>query len=570
MKYRRLIPVSLLIALAAVLVLVFRVGFPWHRALSLAMFVLSWVPLVISYRINRQYFRRQRAKVRRKTRPLVPHAIVALLLLAIAYVAWVLVPVSVDTELVGMSDTEIRALLTTDLESCFSLNRSVATLLDEADERGLLTLRVDRISPAERRGIQQRWRDGVMAFYEYELIKGTYRGFHHIDYVTRPELHADAFFTAYAAFLGQYSTCLRFTEMVGSNVFMETLLNEPSDGVPPHTYALMKRRLTQPDVLLRFNAGNAYYGLVKKSISVEAALMDEVEAQRRAIYQHLGRHPELFVDNPLDFLESVSFKAWYPLQKTVALQMSRIRTTERDYFITPEVLAGHREGLQPGDIMVQRRNWHMTNIGIPGFWPHAALYVGTPEEIDAHFSGLSFPDAATPSEVMRARSPEAYRALDSRDDAGHPHRVIEAIRPGVVFQSLEKSAHCDYLGVIRPRLEPGQRFEALLEAFRHHGKGYDFNFDFSTDGAMVCSELIYKAYQPYDELGLEPRLVSGRLLLPPNLLVELYDQGQNDERPAFDFVLFLDANEAEQTVSAADHATFRSSWARPKWDILQE
>ncbi len=36
--------------------------------------------------------------------------------------------------------------------------------------------------------------------------------------------------------------------------------------------------------------------------------------------------------------------------------------------------------MEPGDIIVARQNWYLSNIGLPGFWPHAELYVGTPEE----------------------------------------------------------------------------------------------------------------------------------------------------------------------------------------------
>ncbi|GEM_PF-3150793 len=41
--------------------------------------------------------------------------------------------------------------------------------------------------------------------------------------------------------------------------------------------------------------------------------------------------------------------------------------------------------LRSGDIIVERRNWYLSNLGRPGFSPHAALFLGTPAELVAHF-----------------------------------------------------------------------------------------------------------------------------------------------------------------------------------------
>ena len=64
--------------------------------------------------------------------------------------------------------------------------------------------------------------------------------------------------------------------------------------------------------------------------------------------------------------------------------------------------------------------------------------------------------------------------------------MIEAIGEGVSFTSLEHSAACDSLAVLRPRLPRAERAQALCRAFHYAGRPYDYNFDFATDSELVC------------------------------------------------------------------------------------
>ena len=564
LRNKRLLWITLLLVIAAVVVLGMKLAFPWHRAVAFGLLALGWIPLIISYRINRAILREKKQKIKQKTRPFLPHTIVALILLLAFYVTWALFPVE-TSPLAGMSPEKVRFEIEADTGSYLMLRKTGDDLVETFRKNGLLQRKVENLSPEERETIRSLWRDGTMAFLEFDLLKSKYRGFYQIDYVAEPELHTDAFMLAYMAYIAQYSACLKIAEMVGDNQFMITLLNEEGEGIPPESFFFMKQRLTHPNTVVRLNAAAAYYELVKKDITLDADMVADFKHRRKAFLKSLGSNAEIFVENPLTILERAAFETMLPVQKNVAVQMSYIRTAKRDYLITPEIVAEHQPKLQPGDILIQRRNWHMTNIGIPGFWPHVALYVGTPEEIDNYFGELGF----QPLETIRALYPEALQALEKTADDGYPIRVIEAIRPGVVFQSLETSARCDYLGVIRPNLTKAEKFKALMGAFSHHTKPYDLNFDFTTDNELVCSELVYKAYRQAGPLPLEPEVISGRLLLPPNRLAEQVVDRMGEGK-AFSFVLFLDAVEKDDTVVERGSASFKESWKRPKWDVMQE
>ena len=564
LKNKRLLLVTLVMVLAAIVVLGMKIAYPSHRLVAFILLGLGWIPLIVSYRINRRLLHAQKIIIRKKTRPYVPHMVVALVLLGAFYVTWALFPVE-KSPLIEMSPIALSAELQADQDSYLMLCRTADDIVRAFSDNRLLERKVNDLSRSERETIRLLWRDGVMAFLEFDMIKGKYRGFYQIDYVARPRQHSDAFLLAYMAYVAQYEACLQIIGMVDENDFMETLLNEEGEGIPADSYFAMKQRITHPNVMLRMNAAAAYYELVRKDVSIDQAVVNDFEQRRSRFYQLLGSHADILIENPLDVLERAAFETLLPVQKKVAVQMSYIRTAKRDYLITPDILAKHQSALEPGDILIQRRNWHMTNIGIPGFWPHVALYVGTPAELESCFSELGF----QPLETMKTLCPEAYRDLQQSDVDDFPHRVIEAIRPGVVFQSLETSAKCDYLAVIRPNLTKAEKFTALMAAFSHYGKPYDLNFDFATDNELVCSELVYKAYKAAGTLPWEPEVINGRLLLPPNRLAELVVDNMGEGKP-FSFVLFLDAVEKADMIVERDAEAFRQSWNRPKWDVLQQ
>jgi len=43
--------------------------------------------------------------------------------------------------------------------------------------------------------------------------------------------------------------------------------------------------------------------------------------------------------------------------------------------------------LKPGDLLLTRHEWCLSNIRLPGFWSHSALYVDTPQERKQYSEG---------------------------------------------------------------------------------------------------------------------------------------------------------------------------------------
>jgi len=182
--------------------------------------------------------------------------------------------------------------------------------------------------------------------------------------------------------------------------------------------------------------------------------------------------------------------------------------------------------LKPGDILLQRREWYMGNAFLPGFWSHAALYVGRIEDLRR----LGIADDPT----VQAHLP-AYLAPTSD---GSDRTVIEALSEGVVFNSLAESLHADHVAVLRPNLSEHQIARAIVNAFEYHGRPYDFEFDFATADKLVCTEVVYRAYQGM--LEFNPVRIMGRNTLPAAEIARKFARERHDPQHELDLLLYYE------------------------------
>lgn len=222
--------------------------------------------------------------------------------------------------------------------------------------------------------------------------------------------------------------------------------------------------------------------------------------------------------------------------------------------ISPAQFFELRSRLRPGDILIERRNWYLSNAFLPGYWPHAALYVGTADDLRA--LGLD-------ADPRVAKKLAAFAAPDA---LGHPHAVIEAMSEGVVFTSAEHSiGEADGVAVLRPRVDDAARREIIARAFDHAGKPYDFDFDFFSADKLVCTELVHRSVAGYVDLPLVEIL--GRRTLPALEVVRhaLTPAG----REKLEFIALLDGDERAGLARWADEKTLADTLSRPALTWLQ-
>ena len=147
------------------------------------------------------------------------------------------------------------------------------------------------------------------------------------------------------------------------------------------------------------------------------------------------------------------------------------------------------EFLQPGDVIVTRHAKALTNLFFPGFWPHAALYVGTPEQRLA-------------ANIKVGPEKEHLWVNDIC--------VLEAKKDGVLLRPLRETLTVDTFVILRPKLTPQSISNAIERALLHEGKQYNFDFNFFNSDRIVCTELIYRAYDGLEGLEFPLRERAGR------------------------------------------------------------
>jgi hypothetical protein len=225
--------------------------------------------------------------------------------------------------------------------------------------------------------------------------------------------------------------------------------------------------------------------------------------------------------------------------------------------VSPAQVEDLRVVLRPGDILIERRNWYLSNFLLPGYWPHAALYLGR---------------YGQPAELGVSEDPRAAGHMpdfEGQNDLGDEFAVLEAIGEGVIFTSLEQSVgESDSVAVLRPRLSTVALREALARALSHRGKEYDFDFDFKTTDRLVCAELIFRTY---DGLLRIPKMrrILGKLRMTPGDLARMWADGQASEKPQLDLVRFLDFDEANGRAVEADAPELAATLQRTRFIFIQ-
>jgi len=264
-----------------------------------------------------------------------------------------------------------------------------------------------------------------------------------------------------------------------------------------------------------------------------------------------------------------------------------------DTYITKDMANKFLDKLNPGDLVVSRGNWFLSNIFMVGFWPHSTIYLGNSsklksafdndQQVKDYFTKLCKKEAivcynlTTYLEASK-KTRAAWSQYLTPDKHGEERVMIEATSDGVILSTVYEYM-ADFLAGMRPVLAPLDKARAIVEAFKRFGLPYDFDFNLLNEDRLVCSALVDKSFSAeplYGKQGIHfdtnYSTTLGRLVLPPNNIVhKAYEENVLQSRAKeLTFVAFLRGYKLLNNANFTTEKVFYESRLWPKWSFMQE
>lgn len=309
-------------------------------------------------------------------------------------------------------------------------------------------------------------------------------------------------------------------------------------------YSTIARYIYRGNFLYYLNYPENFLFLIKSKVSPELKWMTTAKKKHslgfyfdyQNIYYHIQYRWEkvfyIFIKNFWIFLSKIRFK--------VSKKWSINSKCIEEFFHTAN----------PGDILLSRKLFVATNLTIPGFWKHMAMYLWTGKDI---------------KDISKSKK---YAHLDDSS-----HYIIESTAKWVCIEKFENYIYdIDYLWVFRPIFSEKKVKNAIKEALMQENSKYDYLFNYYSQKSFVCSELITKAYlkkDPLDEwLTIELKKVFSGLAYPPNEFVKKVDQEYHTSQKEVEPILFIDTLKMKRNSFISSKGKLLQSHNRSRFSLL--
>ena len=481
----------------------------------------------------------------------------------------------------------VRRIVNEEINKSLELIKELEHVMNEIQKNeSLFSSNVQKMSLIDKQTILRSWVSYVGCYNELNQIRQKYKN----KFILKSENDKHARYRnvllTYASTIAIRKNAVLLANIIDKNRYLESMLNEsrPEYNINKKQYYYITQEITEISYMISlfrnkhyFNSMVNYYEDYGNNQNCEEHSDEgEKELLAYASYNYFNviklvkNHRNIVKNNMVDFFGKNVFDFWFPFQKWVAISITGVDYSSRkEKYVSSEDINIIKAELLPGDVLLKRNNYQLTNIGLPGFWTHTGIYIGCLENLDKYFNDIALDDCLSVSEHIKRVYPKVYERLTSSSGSEY---IIEVIAPGVVINPLDAIAKVDCFSALRPRLFKEDKLKALFTAFEYLGKAYDYNFDIMTDNALFCSELIYKSYLCSSNkkgitFNLEPKV--GRLLLSPNSIIKKFDSEFESENAEFDFVVFYDGNARERKAIRKTANDLKTTWKISKWTTVK-
>lgn len=244
-------------------------------------------------------------------------------------------------------------------------------------------------------------------------------------------------------------------------------------------------------------------------------------------------------------------KLIFLISKKVGYIISHTKfTTRKHWLISNKNLSKYLEIAKPGDILLTRWNWNASNLSIPWFWKHMAMYIWSWEYLKKHFKWEYV-------EILKDNS----------------NYIIEATWKWIeIVEIFEFASHIDYLWASRTNFSKDKIKRAIKNAISNIWKWYDFIFNYYSDKKLVCTALILKSYAKENDkdewIEIELEKIWINLTYPPNSFIKKLNEEQEKKSKEVEGIFFIDSFEKtwENFVSTVEELL--KTWSRPKLSMF--
>ncbi len=551
-------------------ILAMKFFFPHHRKISLFMYIIGWIPFFYAVFNRKKDFLEYQQIIHTWIALFWVHILFLLAIVLTSYVLFILFPLA-RNEFVNKEYEESISLILEDRKKLLNLNESFKKLFNDK-MNSFFQLDLKNNPSKKKEEIEEFWFEFLEAMFKIRMFRNRYKTFFVLNSEKDKNLYKEAFLNGYYAFTMQNFYSLKISKLV-TDINMKTFLNQDNkeQGFSIGMLSKITNNLTKFSELIPLNIGRIFYSILKRDELIPLNIKKDIDVFLRSTDENTSFYAKLIIVKPLSFVENTAYKLWYPIQKRLALRISKIKISLRKNLINERVINKYRDKFEPCDIFLERKEWRITNIGIPGFWTHSAMYLGEMSDLDGFFNGIKDLNGVSFSKYVENNFPNIFYKFSSNDENKFKFSVIESARDGVVFTSLEYTTKADSLAVLRlKKLSKEQKFKIILNAFKYYGTPYDFNYSFARYDGILCSELIYKSYQGISNINIDLDYINGEPIVTPNMFAKKFAKEYNTKNEELKLVLFLDGDEKGRIANRKGRRDFIETWRRPMWHIVKD